>query len=37
VDSRHRLAGVEPVGTGIEGRLGNVLELDAPAPTVHFL
>jgi hypothetical protein len=34
VDSRHNLVGVEPVGTGIGGRLGDVFELDAPAITL---
>jgi hypothetical protein len=37
VDSSHHHSSVEPVGTGLEGRFGNVFELDAPAPSIPFL
>jgi hypothetical protein len=37
VDPRHHLPGVESVGTGIEGRLGDVFELDAPATAITLL
>jgi hypothetical protein len=37
VDSSHHHSSVEPVSTGLEGRLGNVFEQDAPAPSIPFL